>query len=137
MKEDRLLIGKQAYCAVVILCALGAPVDAPAGETASADMSAAVLKLALRGEDISYRGRSLEGDIAAAFGEGYVFSIAERAEAEGVWCGLSNLPPHEMIARVFDALPAADDPEGSSPAAVRVPEILAAIYSCNSDGQPR
>ncbi|MFV0491046.1 MAG: hypothetical protein ACK5M4_04450 [Pseudorhodobacter sp.] len=130
------MIFKPAFYATAFLGVFAVSGDVLAGGTEVEYMSSAVLKSALRGERISYRGRMLDGDSAAAFGEGYVFSIAERAQTDGVWCGLDQLAPHEMIAQVFDALPTMDDPDGGEPAGASIPNILAEIYSCDTtEGQ--
>lgn len=132
------MIGKPAFYAIVAVAAIGVSGEARAGEAEAAHMSSAVLKSALRGEEISYRGRIMDGDAAAAFGEGYVFAIAERARIDGLWCGLDKLAPHETVAHVFDALPAGDAPDAANPAAMSVPDILAKIYPCNKiEGRPQ
>ncbi|MFP7674513.1 hypothetical protein ACG74X_14280 [Marivita sp. S0852] len=96
-------------------------------------LSAATLVEAIRGAEIAHRGRIMQGDASANFADGYIFAIAERAALDGVWCGLGDIAPNEIVSRVFEHLQNASSPD-EDPAATAVTAILVDLGPCDQKG---
>ncbi|WP_299969577.1 hypothetical protein [uncultured Roseobacter sp.] len=99
------------------------------GTEDAAALTAGELATAIRGQEISYRGRLFEGDPAAAFADGYIFALAEAAGRDKTWCGQNLIAPHELVARVFDRI--VDDEMATQPADLAVMDVLGTLGPCD------
>lgn len=69
------------------------------------------LRQAMTGERFAYRGQFREGAAAEEFAEGYISAIAERSSQRGLWCGFDKIKPHQLLALIFESLPASTQQE--------------------------